>query len=202
VAAALTALARAQTLLQRGAGDDTIAAFWESPFIPARLKNAQAHAQDLRESRLASEEAEVHLMNALRDKDDLTLRTLLMGAKLNDYNAMKYIYAVEIAEFWKQASESRSRTDVNGLLYRETSDRYHTRTSDLMDVCSELRDQLHDVWLAQYKPFRLRSVQGKFDLEFQYWWKVQMRIREFTEHYRNGEELPPLQTMTAGGLGE
>lgn len=202
VAAALIAMARAQTLLQRGAGDDTIAAIWETPFLPVRLKRAQEHAEDLHQSRLAAEDAQVHLMNALRRKDDLTLRTLLMGAKLTDYDAMKYIYAIEIANFWKQASESRSRVDVNGLLYRETSDRYHTRTSDLMDVSSELRDQLHDLWLAQYTPFRLRGVMEKFDAEFQYWWKVQMRIREFAAHYRNGEELPPLQTMTAGGIGE
>jgi hypothetical protein len=115
---------------------------------------------------------------------------------------LKYIYAVEIADFWKQAAESRTRVDVNGLLYRETSDRYHTRTSDLMDLISELRDRFHDVWLAEYTPFRLRATLGKFDLEFQYWWKLQMRIREITEHYRNGDALPALATVTGTGMGE
>jgi hexosaminidase len=202
VAAALNALAKAQTLLQRGVGENTIGAFWANPFAPARLKRAQEHTEDLRQSRLVIEEAQTHLMNALRGTDDLTLRSLLLGARLDDYDALKYIYAVEIAGFWKQASESRSGTDVNGLLYRETSDRYHTRTSDLMDLISELRDRFHDVWLAQFTPFRLRGTLEKFDLEFQYWWKLQMRIREVTEHYRNGDALPPLEKMTGTGMGE
>lgn len=202
VSAALTALARAQNLLQRGVGDNTIGAFWANPFAPDRLKRAQAHADDLRQSRLAAEEAQTHLMAALRGRDDLTLRTLLMGARLDDYDALKAIYAVEIAAFWKQASESRTRTDVNGLLYRETSDRYHTRTSDMMDLISELRDRFHDIWLAEYTPFRLRATLEKFDLEFQYWWKLQMRIREVTEHYKNGDALPALETMTGTGMGE
>jgi hypothetical protein len=202
VAAALTALARAQTLLQRGAGDNTIGAFWANPFAPDRLKRAQTHAEDLHQSRLAAEEAQTHLMTALGHSDDLTLRTLLLGARLADYDALKYIYAIEIAAFWKQASESRTRNDVNGLLYRETSDRYHTRTSDLMDAISELRDRFHDIWLTEYTPFRLRGTLEKFDLEFQYWWKVQMRMREVTEHYRNGDALPALETMTGTGMGE
>jgi hexosaminidase len=202
VSAALTALSRAQSLLQRGVGDNTIGAFWANPFAPDRLKRAQAHADDLRQCRLAAEEAQTHLMTALRGRDDLTLRTLLMGAQLDDYDALKAIYAIEIAGFWKQASESRTHTDVNGLLYRETSDRYHTRTSDLMDIVSEMRDRFHDIWLAQYTPFRLRATLEKFDLEFQYWWKLQMRIREVTEHYRDGQPLPALETMTGSGMGE
>jgi hypothetical protein len=201
VSAALSALARAQTLLQRGVGNSTIGAFWANPFDPDRLQRAHAHADDLRQSRLAAEEAQRHLMAALRECDDLTLRTLLLGAQLDDYNALKAIYAVEIANFWKQASESRTRTDVNGLLYRETSDRYHTRTSDLMDAASELRDRFHDIWLAEYTPFRLRETLDKFDLEFQYWWKVQMRIREMAEHYHDGDPLPALQSMTGTGMG-
>jgi hypothetical protein len=202
VAAALKSLTTAQTLLQRGVGENTIGALWANPFAPARLKRAQEHAADLRQSRLAAEEAQVHLMNALRVSDDLTLQTLLLGARLDDYDALKYIYAVEIAGFWKQASESRSRVDVNGLLYRETSDRYHTRTSDMMDLISEVRDRFHDVWLAQFTPFRLRGTLLKFDLEFQYWWKLQMRIREITEGYRNGDALPPLESVTGTGMGE
>lgn len=202
VAAALNALSKAETLLERGVGENTIAAVWANPFAPARLKRAQDHAADLRESRLAVEEAQVHLINALKGSDDLTLRSLLVGARLDDYDALKAIYAVEIAGFWKQASESRTRVDVNGLLYRETSDRYHTRTSDMMDLISELRDRFHDVWLAQFTPFRLRETLGKFDLEFQYWWKLQMRIREITDQYRNGDALPALQTVTGTGMGE
>lgn len=202
VSAALTALARSQNLLQRGVGDNTIGAFWANPFQPDRLKRSQAHADDLRQSRLAAEEAQTHLMAALHGRDDLTLRTLLLGAQLNDYTALKAIYAIEIATFWKQASESRTRNDVNGLLYRETSDRYHTRTSDLMDIVSELRDRFHDVWLAEYTSFRLRATLEKFDLEFQYWWKLQMRIREVTEHYKNGDALPELEKMTGTGMGE
>jgi hexosaminidase len=202
VAAALKSLTTAQTMLQRGAGENTIGALWANPFAPARLKRAQEHAADLREARLAAEDAQMHLMNALRSTDDLTLRTLLIGARLDDYDALKYIYAVEIASFWKQAAENRSRVDVNGLLYRETSDRYHTRTSDLMDLISELRNRFRDVWLAQFTPFRLRGTELKFDLEFQYWWKLQMRIREITEQYKNGDALPPLEKVTGTGMGE
>ena len=137
-----------------------------------------------------------------RDAGDLTLRTLMIGARLDDYVALKCIYAVEIARFWKQASESRTRNDVNGLLYRETSDRYHTRTSDLMDAVSELRGRFAQVWRAEYTEFRLQGTLDKFDLEFQYWWKVQMRIRELTEHYHNGDALPALTSMTGAGMGE
>jgi hypothetical protein len=41
----------------------------------------------------------------------------------------------------------------------------------------------------------------KFDLEFQYWWKLQMRIREITERYHNGDALPPLESVTGIEMG-
>jgi hypothetical protein len=202
VGTALTAMARAQTMLQRGAGSGTIAAFWANPFGSTRLKKAQANAEALRESRLAAEEAQAHLMAALRETDDRTLRTLLLGARLVDYAALKHVYAVEIAGFWEKAAASRSHADVDGMLYRETSHQYHTRTSDLMDEISELRDRFREEWLAEYTPFRLRLALEKFDLEFQYWWKLQIRIRELTARHRDGQPLPALETMTAGGLDQ
>jgi hypothetical protein len=44
-----------------------------------------------------------------------------------------------------------------------------------MDPITEIRDVYRTLWLAEYSPYRLGSVMGRFDTEFEYWRKLQAR---------------------------
>ena len=53
-------------------------------------------------------------------------------------------------------------------------------------------------WLNEYTPFRLGIALSKFDMELQYWVKVQKRLDTLTK-YKDDEEFPELQSLLQGG---
>ncbi len=130
VAAGLELLARAETSLEKGAGTDTITAFWVNPFRPEILKRTEEQHEALRSVRLDAEDAAQHFRKAIAHDSDSTLRSFLVGAEMAGYAALKHIYAAEIAGFWRQLAGHPDHKDVFTLLYFETGFRYHSRTSD------------------------------------------------------------------------
>jgi hypothetical protein len=39
---------------------------------------------------------------------------------------------------------------------------------------------------------------GKWNAEFQYWWKLQRRFRDFLAAFHEGDALPPLESFSPG----
>jgi hypothetical protein len=120
----------------------------------------------------------------------------VFGARLIDYAGMKFLYAVEIADVLTKINSNSSREDVSFWLCRQMADRNHSRIGDLMDTITELRDIYRTLWLAEYTPYRLGSVMGRFDAEFQYWRKLQACTWEAERTYKPGSAVPTLETLT------
>ena len=112
--------------------------------------------------------------------DSISLTAMLAGAKMLDYIGLKYLYAGEIAGFWKQLNEKPSRSDFRLLIGIETRAKYHSRTSDMMDAIIETKELFQRAWLNEYTPYRLGVALGKYDLEFQFWLKFQRRLERIT----------------------
>ena len=74
--------------------------------------------------------------------------------------------------------------------------KYHTRTSDMLDALSTIRDRFREAWLMEFTPFRLNIALAKFDAELTAWWKFQRRLQELVDDLSKG--LPPLETLTRG----
>jgi hypothetical protein len=150
----------------------------------------------LRDGRLAAEVAQIYLREALENSNDtITLFAMLTGARTLDYLALKYIYAGEIDDFWKQLDEAGDKDEMRRWLHMEVSFKYHTRTSDMLDAVIELKEMYQKSWLNEYTTFRLGVGLAKYDLEFQYWLKLQRRLDEISSHFKAGDELPSLESL-------
>jgi hypothetical protein len=196
VASAIGAINDSRQRLENALGRDTMHRFWEDPLAPERLKRAEEHRDDLREARLAAERAQVRLMHALEIKPDApALRSLLLGARMLDYFGQKYIYALEIAGYFRRLGTKPRKSDVYLFLGYETSYQDHSRAIDLMDAISEMREDYRAAWLEEYEPYRLRRALGRWDAEYEYWRRLQTRFYEFASGFKDGDTLPPLESF-------
>jgi hypothetical protein len=199
VAPGLEAITQAQTHLSVAIGDmETLRRLWDDPLAPARLARLRAHREDLRQARLAAEDAQEHLSEALqRGGDRFTLADLLLEARMLDYAGMKGLYAVDLADFWQQLGSHPSHEDVEFYLSGEMSSHDHSRLADLMDAVADLREGYREAWKEAYTPYRQGTVLAKFDSEFQHWWDLQRRLRHFCDGFHDGDPLPPIESFSA-----
>jgi len=197
VTAALNDLSQSELDLQKALGDDTMLAFWTNPDSPAALKRTTEHLADLRQTRLAAEDAEEHLDQALsQGGDPVTLESLRFGSRLLDYAGQKFQTMPELEAMWKRLGSRRPKDDLwwNGfeslLTYPD-----HSRLFDLMDAITGLRSAYQGEWLEEYTPYRLGTALGRFDEEYQYWHHFQEQLQNFSESTQEGSPLPPLSSL-------
>ncbi|HMD85966.1 MAG TPA: family 20 glycosylhydrolase [Terriglobia bacterium] len=198
----LAALDRAEVELARAVGgewEETSPSFWDDPLTPEHLARAAAQREHFRQTRLLAEDAEEHLSQALRlGGDPSTLSDLLLDARLLDYAGMKNLYAAEMASFWRELGSHPDPRRVTFYLSGESSSHDHSRIEDLMDYSGDLQQAYRAAWLDSYTPYRLGTVMGKWNSEFQYWWKLQRRFHDFAEAFRQGDALPSLESFSPG----
>jgi hypothetical protein len=102
---------------------------------------------------------------------------------------------VQIAGHFERLGKRPDRALANLLLGQEVTAQDHSLTADLADAVMELREEYRNAWLAEYTPYRLGDALGRFDMEYQYWRRFQKRIEEMSRSYREGEELPALESL-------
>jgi hypothetical protein len=205
VAPALTAAGRAEEDLAkalsgaRSTGEETSQSLWEDPLTAAHLERDAAQAEHFRQSRLLAEDALEHFSRALRlGGDPATLSDLVMDARLLDYVGMKNIYAAELAGFWRELGAHPDLRKLRFYVGEESSSHDHSRIQDLMDSSGDLGQAYRAAWLESYTPYRLGTVLGKWNAEFQYWWKLERRLRDFAASFHRGDALPPLESFSPG----
>lgn len=196
VAPALEELADAQQRIEAALGSETIFRLWDDPLAPGRLERLASQREAFRDTRLLAEAAEEHLDRALvLDPEAYSLPSLMIGARMLDYVGMKYIYALDVAGFFKTLGSRPSHDDVQFYLGWESSARNHGRIMDLMDEISDLRGTYRSAWLAEYTDHRLQSVLGRWDAEYEYWRRLQTRLWDLIHSFRDGDTLPDLEQL-------
>jgi hexosaminidase len=196
VGPALESLAKAQQLAETILGPETIFRLWDDPLTQARLERLTAHREALRNVRLLAEDAEEHLVRALAlHEDAYSIPSLLISARMLDYAAMKYIYSLEMASYFKTLGEHPSRADVQFYIGWESSSRNHSRIMDLMDEITDLRGNYRSAWLAEYTDHRLGSVMGRWNAEYEYWRRLQTRMWDLQHGFKDGDTMPPLEEL-------
>jgi hypothetical protein len=196
VAAALDALERSDDLLFDGLGGRTRYQMWLDPLDPKRLKLYADHREQLREGRLRAEQAQEHLLQAIaKGGDHATLDGLLLGARTLDYAGMKPLFALQIAGYLERCRAEKDAASVRLFLRIETVDKDHSLLADLADATMELKEEFSRNWLYEFTRYRLGSAIGRWDMEYQYWRKLQMNIELFSRSYKQGEPVPALEAF-------
>jgi len=200
LALALDRLSRAESALQKALGQDTMHAFWDDPLEPDILERLSTHRDDLRQCRLQAEAAQEALGEAQRlAADPTTLASLVVSAGMLDYAGLKALAAVELADAWKKLAPRLDKADWWKAFASEWEYQSHSPIVDLMDAITALRQHYRSAWLDEYTAYRLDSTLGRFDAEYQYWRRLQARLRSFARTAKDGSALPPLESVVHGG---
>ncbi|MGO4210767.1 family 20 glycosylhydrolase [Terriglobus sp. 2YAB30_2] len=199
VSKALQNLAKAQTLLRSAIGRETSFRLWDDPFEPHTLADIKTHAKELEESRLAAETARETLQAAIGDTPVLEqggeLSELLFASRVLDFVSMKFLYAIEIEKNFQALPEHPSTEDIQFLLSRETAARNHSRIGDLMDECGDLKLRYRELWLQQYKPYRLATAEARWDAELEFWRHLQASLWTLRRNFKEGGPRPTLEDV-------
>lgn len=191
---AFTSLSRAESLIRTALGPTDVA-IWANPFKTTSLRTIENNMENLRQGRLAAEDAQVAIRRALEyNTDTVTLTALLAGVKMLDYVALKYLYTGEMAGYWQQVSREYNADNYRLLIRRTINGKIHSKIMDLLDAVIQTKEIYREAWLNEYTPFRLGIGLGKYDFEFQFWLRFQRRLEDV--NYREGETLPGLDVLT------
>ncbi len=196
IAQALTELAAGETSLEAVFGEDTMHGFWQDPFAPSVLTMLLSHREELRQCRLHAESTEEHLYRAQSlGEDPAKISIFMLGAQMLDYVGMKDIYALEIADAWATLPSRPTKVQLDDVLGQGIFNDTHSRTADLMDTISQLRQSYRREWLAQYTDYRMYTVLGRWDAEYQYWRRAQRKFGDVYTDFHDGDALPSLERL-------
>ena len=196
MAQALTELSAGESSLEAVFGENTMRAFWQDPFSSRVLKRLQSHREDLRQCRLHAESAEEHLYRAKSlGEQPAEISIFMLGARMLDYVSMKHIYALEIADIWTTLPSRPTKAQLDDALEKGTFNDTHSRTADLMDAISQLRQSYRREWRAQYTDYRLYTALGRWNAEYQFWRRAQTRFSNFSSDFEEGDALRSLEQL-------
>jgi hypothetical protein len=165
----------------------TIVESWSNPFQSYYLENTKAHLDDFIASRKLSEEAQGILINLLEkapQKQRNFINSMLVSARLINYTATRFIWAKRICDRWKESTLPDKKDDF--VIYDITYS-CHGLLVDMMDECGELKSVYEKAWLDAYKPYRLNTMLGRFDVEQGLWRKLFLKVLDHRIQLKDDE---------------
>lgn len=196
VAKALDAITRSQSLLREALGSETSFRMWDDPFHPRTFARITKNSGQLKDARLAAEEAIEALVHAQAAGGGEDVESLLLAARMLDYTGLKFIYATEIAGLFESLSAHPTAADVR-YVKREAAARNHSRVDDLLDLSGELEQQYRAEWLKQNKSYRLQTALVRWQAEELYWRHLQASIWTVNADFKEGDARPTMTQVLA-----
>jgi hypothetical protein len=197
VAPALEELSTAQEIFWKVFSGATQLAFWNDPLEPGRLARLEKHQAELHKARLLAGSAQERLARARRlAPADPTLNSLVLAARMFDYLGMKWLYAVEWADYFRQLQANPDTKLVDLYIGNQMNAQDHGMLADLRDAISGLKEPYRLAWLEESTPYRLPGALMRFDLEWLYWQAVQQAVTDKIPHGRSkGEPFPSIAVI-------
>jgi hypothetical protein len=193
---ALEELSNAQQILSTVLGGSTIHHFWDDPLDTARLPRLEKHQEQLRRARLLAESAQEHLQNATRKNGDpVTLKSLLLAARMLDYLGMKNLYAVEWARYFRELKADPKPELVSLYINEQIAAQDHGMLADLMDTVTALQQHYRDAWLEESTTYRLGTALARWDAECEYWRAMQAQVPSILRDRKKGEPFPSIEAL-------
>jgi hypothetical protein len=183
---ALSSLARAVNGLQECFGKNTanmpggtIIESWSNPFDPYYLTNSHKKKDVLKQVRMACEEAEDQLVQALgktKGSNKDFIESLRVTCKLMHYQATRFLWAAVISDRWDQAMLVKKQ---NNFLFYDIAYLCHGLIQDLMDELGSIQEDYAQAWLSENMPYRKNTMLGRFTVEYGLWQKLLLKVIDY-----------------------
>lgn len=180
-------MAESEDFLAKCLGRHSLNQMWADPFTSYHLKNTSDHIDDYKSARLAAEMAQEYLMEALSNtsEDSAFIKSLLVNCRLLHYTASRFIWAKTIVDRWNWIHDFRAEKKRDNYRFYDINYSTHGLTVDMMDYCTEIKEEFRQAWLSENMKYRMGTVLGRFDSEYLLWRSIYSEISD----YRNGNNI-------------
>ena len=118
----------------------------------------------------------------------------MVSARLLDLVNRRFVNAIQLNEKWEQLRQNPKLEIGSWLLFFDAEYASDGRTSELIDALGEIEAPYAATYLADYTPFRLRTVLNRFQYDQLFWRQIQLQMLQF---YKYGfDEKKPMPTLT------
>jgi hexosaminidase len=177
-------MAESEAYLEKCLGRHSLSQMWEDPFTSYHLKNTQAHIDDYKNARIAAETAQENLVEALRSQtgDTAFIKTMLVNSRMLDYTASRFIWAKTIVDRWNWIYDLKPAVKKDNYRFYDINYSTHGLTVDMMDWCTEIKEEYRKAWLSENMTYRMGTMTGRFDSEYLLWRNIYTRVHDFSNH--------------------
>ncbi len=180
-----TKMAESEAFLAKCVGGHTILEMFTNPFSAHFLKNTNTHYADFKNARASAESAFEYFAEALqaKTKDSSFIKSMVHNSRMEHYVASRFIWAKTLVDRWNWSYDSVMRGKKDYIMYYDANYSTHGLTVDMMDWCTELKEEYRQAWLAEYMPYRLGTMLGRFDTEYALWRDIYNQIQFYRFHH-------------------
>jgi|WetSurMetagenome_2_1015567.scaffolds.fasta_scaffold01323_8 hexosaminidase len=177
-------MAESEAYLAKCLGRHTLSEMWSDPFSTYHLKNTNSHFEDFKNARISAETAQENLVDALHSQtgDTAFIKILLVNSRLLDYTASRFIWAKTIVDRWNWIYDGKSKGKKDNIMYYDINYSTHGLVVDMMDYCTEIKEEYCRSWLSENMPYRMGTIAGRFDSEYLLWRNIYTKIEDYRNH--------------------
>jgi hexosaminidase len=179
-----------ENFLAKCLGLHTLSQMWEDPFSSYHLKNTALHLSEYKSARIAAEEAQEKLVEALNyaPADSMFIKTMLVNCRQLDFTAIRFIWAKTIVDRWNWNYDLKSKGEKDYMMFYDINYSTHGLITDMMDYCTGIKEEYREAWLSENIHYRMGTITGRFDSEYLLWRNLYLKIAEYNNHH---EEKTP-----------
>ena len=96
-----------------------------------------------------------------------------------DYTASRFIWAKTIVDRWNWKNNYKSEKKKDNQRFYDINYSTHGLTVDMMDWCTEIKQEYSKSWLSENMTYRMGTITGRFDSEYLLWRNMYNRIIDY-----------------------
>ena len=176
-------MAESEANLAKCLGRHTMTEMWADPFSEYHLKNTKEHISDYKSARLNAELAQENFIEALsvQTGDSAFIRTMLVNSRLLDYTASRFIWGRTIVDRWNWVFNFQKNGKEDYQQYGDVNSAAHGLTADMMDYCTQIKEEYCKAWLSENMRYRMGTMLGRFDSEYLLWRNWYTRLLDYNK---------------------
>jgi len=190
-------MSESEDYLAKCLGMHTLEQMWDDPFSTYHLKNTNSHIEDYKNARIAAEASQENLIEALHTQtaDTSFIKTMMVNCRQLEYTASRFIWARTMVDRWNWIDNKDPKGEKDYVMYYDINYTTHGLLVDMMDQCTEMKEEYSKAWLSENMPYRLGTMLGRFDSEYLLWRNLSLKIADFRNHNENNGRRPKFEEL-------